>query len=98
MIPDRELFIPCVIRKARSMEETTVEKSPKMIGQFVRERRMASKLTQPELGELAGVGTRLISELERGKTTLRMDAVNRVLRVFGQTLGHVDAPRDEEDS
>jgi transcriptional regulator with XRE-family HTH domain len=57
---------------------------------------MASRLTQRELGELAGVGTRLVSELERGKPTLRMDAVNRVLRVFGKTLGHVDAPRNDE--
>lgn len=74
----------------------TVEESPKSIGKFVRERRLASALTQQELGELAGVGTRFISELERGKITLRMDAVNRVLRVFGQMLGHIEAPRDED--
>lgn len=73
--------------------EDSLKESPKSIGQFVRDRRLASSLTQQELGELAGVGTRLISELERGKTTLRMDAVNRVLRVFGQMLGHVEAPR-----
>ena len=69
--------------------------SPKVIGEFVRHRRQASNLTQQELGELAGVGTRFVSELERGKPTLRMDAVNRVLRVFGQMLGHVLAPREE---
>lgn len=74
----------------------TVKASPQQIGDFVRKRRLANQLTQQELGELAGVGTRFVSELERGKTTLRMDAVNRVLRVFGQMLGHVDAPRDEE--
>ena len=65
------------------------------IGAFVRERRYSAKLTQRELAELAGVGTRLISELERGKPTLRMDAVNRVLRVFGQMLGPIEAPRTE---
>jgi len=74
----------------------TTEESPKSIGIFIRKRRLASGLTQQELGELAGVGTRLISELERGKTTLRMDAVNRVLRVFGRMLGQVEAPRDED--
>ena len=73
----------------------TVEQSPLIIGKFVRQRRSASKLTQQELGELAGVGTRFVSELERGKTTLRMDAVNRVLRVFGQMLGQIEALRDE---
>ncbi len=42
------------------------------IGLFIRERRLASHLTQRQLGELAGVGTRFVSELERGKTTLRI--------------------------
>ena len=73
------------------------KKRPQSIGDFVRERRQASNLTQRQLGELAGVGTRFISELERGKPTLRMDAVNRVLRVFGQVLGHVEARREEGD-
>ncbi|MGO9470080.1 MAG: helix-turn-helix transcriptional regulator [Isosphaeraceae bacterium] len=77
---------------------TTTDKSPQIIGQFVRARRRASKLTQQELGQLAGVGTRVISELERGKPTLRMDVVNKVLEVFGQMLGRVDAPREESES
>ena len=44
--------------------------SPQRIGQRVRERRLANGLTQRELGELAGVGVRLVSDLERGKSTL----------------------------
>jgi y4mF family transcriptional regulator len=66
------------------------------IGSFVRERRRASRLTQPELAALAGVGLRFIVELERGKPTLRMDTVNAVLGVFGKKLGIVDAPRKEK--
>lgn len=73
----------------------TVKASPKAIGDFIRERRQANQMTQQELGELAGVGTRFVSELERGKPTLRLDAVNRVLWVFGRMLGIVDAPREE---
>jgi y4mF family transcriptional regulator len=72
--------------------------SQEAIGEYVRKRRIASNLSQKELGELAGVGTRFVSELERGKATLRMDAVNKVLRVFGKMLGYVDAPRDEDES
>jgi len=49
-------------------------------------------LTQRELAELAGVGPRLIWDLERGKATLRMDAVNRVLTVFGRRLGAIANP------
>ena len=71
--------------------------SAQKIGEMVRQRRLANHLTQRQLGELAGVGLRLISELERGKTTLRMDAANRVLAVFGMMLGLVEAPRSEGD-
>jgi predicted transcriptional regulator len=53
-------------------------------------------MTQRELGELAGVGTRFISELERGKPSVRLSVVNKVLAVFGKSLGIVDAPRQDE--
>ena len=66
------------------------------IGTFVRDRRKAGQMTQRELGELAGVGTRFISELERGKPSVRLSVVNKVLAVFGKSLGIVDAPRQDE--
>ena len=66
------------------------------VAEFVRERRRSNGLTQQQLGELAGVGTRFVSELERGKRTVRLDAVDRVLAVFGRRLGIVDAPRTED--
>lgn len=67
------------------------------LGTFVRRRRLANHMTQRELAELAGVGPRFLSELERGKASLRLDAVNRVLAVFGKCAGVVDAPRPEVD-
>lgn len=63
---------------------------------FVRGRRKANRLNQQQLAELAGVGKRLIIELEAGKPTLRMDAVNKVLVVFAKTLGVVDR-RDHDE-
>ena len=64
---------------------------------FVRSRRKASRLTQRELAELAGVGTRFISELERAKSTVRLHEVNKVLAVFGKQLGIIDAPKELTD-
>jgi y4mF family transcriptional regulator len=64
------------------------------LGPFVRDRRLNSRLTQAELGDLAGVGKRFIVELEQGKPTLRLDKVNQVLAVFGKQLGLVDATRE----
>ena len=68
----------------------------KDIGEFVRTRRKAAGLSQRELGELAGVGTRFVSELERGKPTARLEAVNKVVAVFGKTLGLIDAPKQDK--
>jgi y4mF family transcriptional regulator len=66
------------------------------IARLVRDRRHTAGLTQRALSELAGVGPRAVWDLERGKATLRMDVVNRVLAVFGKTLGAIDAARTEE--
>lgn len=65
------------------------------VGEFVRTRRKANGLSQQALAELAGVSQPFLSDLEQGKPTLRLDAVNRVLAVFGKRLGVVDAPREE---
>jgi y4mF family transcriptional regulator len=54
---------------------------------FLKNKRKQSKLTQQQLAEKAGVGLRFIRDLEQGKTTLRMDKVNQVLKLFGQELG-----------
>ncbi|NTW55765.1 MAG: helix-turn-helix transcriptional regulator [Chlorobiaceae bacterium] len=61
---------------------------------FVRERRKALKLTQPELAEKAGTGLRFIRDLEQGKKSLRMDKVNQVLGLFGYELGPVMQVRE----
>jgi y4mF family transcriptional regulator len=65
------------------------------IGAFVRRRRRANKLSQAELGLLAGVGRRFVSDLERGKPTNRLDKVDAVLRVFGKKIGVVDRGSSE---
>lgn len=54
---------------------------------IVKQRRKQNNLTQTELALKAGVGLRFVRDLEQGKTTLRMDKVNDVLRLFGEELG-----------
>lgn len=63
------------------------------ISDFVKEKRAAAKLTQPELAEKAGVGLRFVRELEKDKPTLRLDKVNQVLQLFGYELGPVAKER-----
>jgi y4mF family transcriptional regulator len=65
------------------------------ISVHVKNKRKQNKLTQPELALKAGVGLRFVRDLEQGKNTLRMDKVNDVLRLFGETLGVVPMDRDK---
>ncbi len=41
------------------------------------------------LAAKAGVGLRFVREMERGKTTLRLDKINVVLALFGKEVGVV---------
>jgi len=64
------------------------------LSRFVKEKRNAVKLTQPELAEKAGVGLRFVRELEQGKETVRLDKVNQVLALFGFKMGPVEQNRN----
>ena len=57
------------------------------LSDFLKDKRKKLNLTQQQLAEKAGVGLRFIRDLEQGKTTLRMDKVNQVLKLFGKELG-----------
>jgi len=62
----------------------------KKIIQFVRNKRKELNLTQEDLAKRAGVGLRFIRDLEQGKESLKTDTLNKVLKLFGKTLGPVD--------
>ena len=56
------------------------------ISEHIKSRRKEHGLTQVELAERAGVGLRFLRELERGKSTVQLDKVNMVLKLFGEEL------------
>jgi y4mF family transcriptional regulator len=60
---------------------------------FIKDKSKQMNLSQPELAQKAGVGLRFIREMGQGKTTLRMDKVNEVLKLFGYELGPVPMER-----
>jgi len=65
-----------------------------ILSEFVKDKRNAAKLTQPELAEKAGVGLRFVRDLEQGKETVRLDKVNQVLQLFGYQVGAVPVNRN----
>ena len=58
----------------------------KALGNAVKTERRAQKLAQGELGELAGTGLNFVSQLERGKNTVRLDKTLAVLKALGLEL------------
>jgi y4mF family transcriptional regulator len=70
--------------------------SPAEIGRIVRAARRAQGLRQDQLAGAAGVGVRFLSELERGKPTVRLEKVLAVLNALGCRL-HVEMPPDARE-
>ena len=65
------------------------------VARYLRQKRKSLNLTQRDLALKAGVGLRFVRDLEQGKTTLRMDKVNQVLRLFGQELAPIPVDRQQ---
>ena len=65
------------------------------LGAAIRMERKRLKVTQKELAMTAGVGLRYLIELERGKSTARMEGVFKVLQTLGLKLS-VTVPSDRE--
>ena len=57
-----------------------------LLGEIIRSERKSRKLTQQQLGELTGTGLNFISQLERGKQTVRLDKLLEVLQALGIEL------------
>ena len=56
------------------------------LGKIVRNARKLQKLSQDDLAGMAGTGRRFIVDLEKGKETLQLGKVLRVLRTLGVSV------------
>jgi HTH-type transcriptional regulator / antitoxin HipB len=66
--------------------EVTTIRAVSELGRAIRLRRKAIGLTQTAVAQVAGVGNRFVSELERGKATAEFGKVLRVVSVLGLDL------------
>jgi len=67
-----------------------------MLSEYLKKKRKSLNLTQEDLALKAGVGLRVVREMEQGKPTLRMDKVNQVLMLFGAELGVISKAKIDE--
>ena len=56
------------------------------LGSALRARRQALNLTQNETADLADVSTRVLSDLENGRETVRLDILTAVATALGMSL------------
>ena len=55
---------------------------PKELAQIIRLHRKAAKLTQLQLAELAGVGKTVVYDIEKGKETVKLQTLMKILKVL----------------
>lgn len=55
---------------------------PEALANTIREHRKAANLSQLQLAELAGVGKTVVFDIEKGKATVKLDTLRKILKVL----------------
>lgn len=55
---------------------------PKILAKVIRRHRKAAKLSQLQLAEMAGVGKTVVFDIEKGKETIKLDTLRKILKVL----------------
>ncbi len=65
------------------------------LGDVIRSERKRLKVTQKQLAMVAGVGLRYLIELERGKSTARLEGVFKIMQALGlqMSVDHKSQPQ-----
>ncbi|MGV8094059.1 MAG: helix-turn-helix domain-containing protein [Mangrovibacterium sp.] len=55
---------------------------PQLLAEIIRKHRKAAGLSQLQLAEMAGVGKTVVFDLEKGKETVQLDTLRKILSVL----------------
>ena len=55
---------------------------PKKLADVIKMHRKAAKLSQVQLAEMAGVGKTVVFDIERGKESVRLNTLRKILKVL----------------
>jgi y4mF family transcriptional regulator len=58
----------------------------KVLSQVIRQHRKAAGLSQLQLSEMAGVGKTVVFDLEKGKETIQLNTLRKILKVLNITV------------
>ncbi|MCX6257753.1 MAG: helix-turn-helix domain-containing protein [Bacteroidia bacterium] len=56
--------------------------NPETLSIIIRKHRKAAGLSQVQLSELAGIGKTVVFDLEKGKETIQLDTLRKILNVL----------------
>ncbi len=60
--------------------------NPQELANTIREHRKAARLSQLQLAELAGVGKTVVFDIEKGKETIQLNTLRKILAVLNITV------------
>jgi len=63
------------------------------IGKFVKTKRRALELKQPEFAIKSGVALTVLRKIEQGKTNINVNGLLQILKMFGCTIDVIKCPR-----
>ena len=55
---------------------------PETLSIIIKKHRKAAKLSQLQLAEMAGVGKTVVYDIEKGKETIQLDTLRKILNVL----------------
>ena len=67
------------------------KENTKMLGRVVQSHRKAAGLSRIELAAIAGVGKTAVFDMEKGKATIQLDTLLKLLGALNITI-HLDSP------
>jgi HTH-type transcriptional regulator/antitoxin HipB len=64
---------------------------PKLLASIIRKHRKAAGLSQLQLAEMAGVGKTVVFDVEKGKETIQLNTLQKILTVLNIKV-QLDSP------
>ena len=64
---------------------------PKTLARIIKKHRKTAKISQLQLAELAGIGKTVVFDLEKGKETIKLETLRKILKVLNIKV-HLHSP------
>ena len=69
---------------------------PKTLAGIIRKHRKAAKISQLQLAEMAGIGKTVVFDIEKGKETIKLNTLRKILKVLNIKV-HLVSPLMDND-